>query len=271
MGAQPQENENRWIRGVASVWSCFFLLMAMGMVSSAEAGAPEGRLKERETLVYAIKWMGLPVGTLTASVKGITKIGGRDVYVLEAVGKTNAIVSAVHKIDARFVSYMDVEKIYPLRFEVFRRDGRGKGDTVTDFDQQHHKAVSRNPAKKTQKTFVVPERVQDILSACYYLMLVPLNPGDKVPYDIFYDEKNHHVFAFIESRIMARSSVLGRSRTEALVIRPYARMKGDRMEKGDVSAIYSCDTRRIPLWAVIKGPIFGHATILLIRDFKEGS
>ena len=43
---------------------------------------PEQRLPEYERLTYKIKWLGLPVGTILASIKGIEKIRGRDAYVL---------------------------------------------------------------------------------------------------------------------------------------------------------------------------------------------
>lgn len=125
-------------------------------------------LPNYEKLTYEIKWLGIPVGTLTASIKGIDKIVGRDAYVLEAVFKTNSFCSKIYPVEDRYVSYMDKERLCTLRHEVYRKEGRYKKDAITDFDQVNRKARFRNLLDKTEKEYDIPEGVHDFLSAYYY-------------------------------------------------------------------------------------------------------
>ena len=74
----------------------------------------DARLPEYERLTYNVKWLGLPVGNIWASIKGIEKIRGRDAYVLEVVVKTNRFCSAIYKIEDRYVSYLDAEYLWCL-------------------------------------------------------------------------------------------------------------------------------------------------------------
>ena len=84
------------------------------------------RLPDHEKLTYEVRWLGMPIGTLTASIKGRENIGGKETYVLEALAKTNTFFSKIHKIDSRFVSFLDVEKLQPGDILVFRyKNSRG--------------------------------------------------------------------------------------------------------------------------------------------------
>ena len=100
----------------------------------------QARLPEHEKLIYTVRWLGIPVGTITASINGIKEIRGRKAYELEVTAKTNAFCSAIYKIEDRFISYMDIENFYTLRHEVYRREGRYKKDAITDFDHENKKA-----------------------------------------------------------------------------------------------------------------------------------
>ena len=222
-----------------------------------------GRLPDHERLTYEVRWLGLSIGTLTTSIKGREHINGREAYVLEAIAKTNAFFSKIHKIDSRFISFLDVEKLYPVRFEVHRRDAGHREDSVTEFDQFNHKAYYKNRLNKSEKSFDIAAGVQDILSACYYLTLVPLAVGDKVEYDIYENESNHHFFCLVPSKALIRLPVLGKTGREAYLMRPYARLADHRTDNGKVSTYYSCDVRRIPLVARVKCPVFTEATIIL--------
>ena len=102
------------------------------------------KLPEHEELTYRVKWLGFSVGIVTARISGIKKIQGRYAYELEMIARTNELLSHIYPVTDRYVSYMDVENLYTLRHEVYRREGRYKKDAVTDFDQAGHKARPAN-------------------------------------------------------------------------------------------------------------------------------
>jgi len=224
---------------------------------------PDSRLPEYERLTYEMSWIGIPVGTMTTSVTGIKKINGRDAYVLEAIAKTNAFFSKIYNIDDRFISYMDIEKLYTLRHEVYRRDGNYKKDAVTEFDQINHKANFKNFLDKSEKSFDIPDNVQDILSACYYFRLLALKVGARVEYYVCNNEDNYHFLGLIQSKMFIRLPKIGEN--EAFQLLPYAKLKDAKVDKGRVNAYFSCDKRRIPLFAVVKGPVFTEVAITLTK------
>jgi|GEM_PF-413597 len=224
---------------------------------------PDSRLPEYEKLTYEMSWMGIPVGTMSTAVTGIKNINGRDAYALEAVAKTNAFFSKIYKIDDRFISYMDIEKLHTLRHEVYRRDGSYKKDAATDFDQINHKAHFKNFLDKSEKHFNIPDNTQDILSACYYFRLLGLKVGDSVEYYVCNNEDNYHFLGLIQSKMFIRLPKIGEN--EAFQLLPYAKLKGEKVDKGRVNAYFSCDKRRIPLSAVVKGPVFTEVGITLVK------
>jgi hypothetical protein len=224
---------------------------------------PDPRLPEREILTYNVQWIGLTVGNITISIKGIDKVNGRDAYVLEAVFQSNAFLSSIYKIEDRYVSYMDVEKLYTLRHEVYRRDGSYKKDAITDFDQVNHKAHFKNFIDNSEKNFDIPENLHDVLTAAYFLMLIPLKGGDNIELPVCNNESNYQLVGAVESRAFIKTPGAGEKR--AFLIQPYARLNGELVKKGNLKAYFSCDKRRLPLLAVLQGPVFTEATIVLSK------
>lgn len=232
--------------------------------------APDSRLPESETLTYEVRWLGMSVGTMTASVKGVQEVNGRKAYVLEAVVKTSPFFSGIYSINDRFVSYLDVEKLHTLRHEVYRRDGKYKKDAVTEFDQENHTAHFRNLLDKSEKSFPIPPGVQDTLSACYYFMLLPIKVGDRIEYQVCNNEANYRLLSLIESK--AFISLPGIGEKQAFLIQPYATLKDKKVDKGRVKAYFTAEKRRIPLVAVIRGPVFSEVTVTLRKvERKEAA
>ena len=225
--------------------------------------APEQRLPEYEKLTFRIRWLGLHVGDVTLEIKGIQNINGRSAYVLEAAFKSNVFLSVIYKINDRFVSYMDVEKLCSLRHEVYRREGFYKKDAVTDFDHENKKAHFKNFLDKSEKNFDIPAGVQDTLSACYYFMLLPLKEGDRIEYTVCNNEENYQLIGVVESKVFIETVAFREK--QAFHIQPYAKLKGKKVEKGNLRAYFGCDKRRLPLLGVLKGPVFTEVTIALIK------
>ena len=230
----------------------------------------QSKLPEYENLKYTIRWLGLPVGYITASIKGIKEINGRRAYHLEVRARTNNFCSAIYKVDDKFVSYMDVENFYTLRHEVYRREGKYKKDAITDFDHTTQKAHFRNLLDKSKKEFDIPEGTQDTLSACYYFRLLPIEIGKRIEYAVCNNEKNYKLFGVAESKGIIRVPRLGKK--ESLYIQPYAKIDGEKVKKGRVSGYFSVDSKRTPLLAIVQAPMFTEVTAALREvDYRQKS
>lgn len=231
---------------------------------------PDRRLPNYEMLTFNLKWIGIPVGAVTMTVNGVRTINGRDAYMLEARFKSNKFLSAIYNIDDRFVSYMDVEKLYTLRQEVYRNEGNYRKEAVTDFDQVNHKAYFRNAVDKSEKVMDIPPGVQDTVSACYYFLMLPLKVGDRVDFYVYNSEQTYQLIGVVEEKLFMRTPALGIK--EAFRMQPYVKQDGKQVEKGTLVAYFSCDKRRMPIMGKLKGVIFTEAVFTLGKvTSSEGS
>jgi hypothetical protein len=221
-------------------------------------------LPTREKLTYTIKWLGIPVGTLTSSIKGTEKINGRDTYVLEAVFKTNGFCSKIFPVNDRYVSYVDKEQLCTLRHEVYRREGKYKKDAITVFDHAKGKAYFRNLLDKTEKVFDIPEGVQDFLSAYYFFRSLPLKVGDKIRYTVSTNEKNYQVVVMVKSQAALKLGALGEKK--ALLIQPYVMLEGKELKEGSARGYYGLEGNRPLLGAIITAPVFTKVTAFLSEE-----
>lgn len=226
--------------------------------------SPE-KLSLGETLTYQVKWLGVPVGEIIASVAPkLEQVNGRSAYKVSVIAKTNNFCSAIYKVEDKFISYIDTETMTTLRHEVYRRDGRYKKDAITDFDQTAHTAHFKNLINKEEKTFTIPEKTQDTLSACYYFRILELKLGDRVEYSVVNNEKNYTLFGIIEDKKFI--SIKGLGEFESFFIQPYARvLGGEQVKKGKVSGYFSADEKRLPLLAIVEAPVFTKVTVTLAK------
>lgn len=271
----------RWVYAIA-LWllvlpgcSAFFprvsdeaaMNVKTGVVSSgtdACVPGPEHGFPAYERLTYEMRWVGIPVGIVAMTIKGKEELNGRPVYVLEATARTNAFCSAIYNIDDRFISYMDAQDLCTVRHEVHRKEGSFSKDSRTDFDQVNHKAYYTNLLENTSKEFDIPVHTQDTLTAAYYFRFLPMRLGDRVEYSVCNNEKNYRLLALIGSRGTVRLAP-GLGVMRMFTVEPFAELSGERVDKGRVSAYYSWDERRLPLFAVIKAPVFTSVTVMLSK------
>lgn len=239
-----------------------FMSCAKEACCSAQESRPLSRLPEYEELDYNVKWLGVPVGMAKANINGIRRINGRDAYELVITVKTNAFCSRIYRIDDKYVSYLDAEKMYTLRHEVYRREGRYKKDAITDFDQVNHKAYYAHLNDGSKKVLDIPPAVHDPVSIAYYLRLVPAKVGDKKYYSVYNNESVYDLYGLIDKKALMNMPHMGR--IWAFHLQPYAVLKGEVVKKGKASAYFSCDGNT-PLMGVVEAPVFTKIVAYLAR------
>ncbi len=218
-------------------------------------------LPEFEELTYKARYLGMTVGTMTASIKGIEKINGRDCYKFELAAKTEGMISKMFKAEDRYVSYMDVEKKYVVRHEEFRHEGKYRKEAIVDFDQVNHKAHFKNMSDGSEKTIDIPADVQDALTANYYFRMIPWGLGDTVNLKVYVEEKVYDIIGLVKSKIKLSLHKFGKQ--EAYTFEPYALLAGERVQKGRVVGFFASSNLRPPLRGDINTPLFGRAYIYL--------
>ncbi|PIQ10095.1 MAG: hypothetical protein COW71_03885 [Ignavibacteriales bacterium CG18_big_fil_WC_8_21_14_2_50_31_20] len=141
-----------------------------------------------EKLTFNVKYGFITAGVAIMEIPKIKRIAGRDVY--HVTFSVNSIPSfdPFYKVRDRYETYLDVEALFPWRFEQHVREGGFSMDFAAFFD--HRKGV----AKTSKGTYEIPPNVNDIVSAFYYARTLDysnLKVGDKFELYNFYKKKVH--------------------------------------------------------------------------------
>lgn len=223
---------------------------------------PLKQLAVGERLTYKAEWLGLDVGIATLAVKEITERNGRKVYHILATANTTPLLSKIYKVKDRISTYIDVERLYPVRFEKQQREGGYKSDEYTDFDHKKGKAHYFSRLNHSKKEFNIPGKVQDPLSCMYYFRLQDVDIGRSVFANVNADEKNYLLEAKIHKKRLVK--IKGVGEWEAFMVEPLPWFQGKIKRKAKATMWFSADEKRIPLLMVTRGiPLVGTVTVTL--------
>lgn len=214
-----------------------------------------------EQLVYDIRWMGMRVGTVTATIKGVTMFENREMYDFELTAISNSWLGKIYHIDSRFESLMDVETMATYQQLVDRREGTYRKDATVHYDQKNQSASFFNRTDNSQKVYPIPAGVLDALSSIYYFRTLNLEPGSDVAFPVDVGEKIYAFGAKIGEEKMIRIS--GFKPQRAVYVQPYVTFEDENAKKGRVSGYFSLDYYHIPLNAVLEAPLFTKVTVTL--------
>lgn len=227
-----------------------------------EISSPLKKLQIGERFVYKAEWMGLDVGIATLTVEGITQQNGRDVYKIVATAESTPLISKIYKVEDTITTYLDVEKLYPVRFEKKQREGGYRSDEYIDFYQEKGKALYFSRLNNSKKEFDIPKKVQDQLSSMYYFRLQEAEVGRSIYANVNADEKNYLLEAKIEKKALVKIKDVGE--WEAFMVEPLPWFQGKITRKAKATMWFSVDEKRIPLLMVTSGiPLVGTVTVTL--------
>jgi hypothetical protein len=142
--------------------------------------------KEGEKLTFDVKYGFVTAGIATFSISKIKRISGRDAYHVTFEVNTVPSFDMFYKVRDRYETYIDVEGLFPWRFEQHIREGNYSRDFSAFFDHRKGKA------KTSEGEYEIPVYVNDIVSAFYYARTLDysnLKVGDRIPLKNFYKNK----------------------------------------------------------------------------------
>lgn len=170
-----------------------------------------------------------------------TKYEGRDAYHIVGTGSTYKSYDWFFKVRDRYETYIDKERLLPLRF---LRDVNEGGYSFTNDVRFDH---NLNKAKSKGKEFKTPACVQDVLSAIYYARNIDYSKykvGSRIPFSLFLDDE---VF-FLHIRYLGKEKIKTKYGTfNAIKIAPLL-IEGTIFKGGDEMMVWvSDDENKIPL------------------------
>jgi hypothetical protein len=200
-----------------------------------------------EYFQFSIDWSGLNGGNALMQVQNMQTVDGHRAWRIVTKAESNSFVSKFYKVRDRAESFIDADSLYTRRFEKHLREGSYKKDLSIRFDQGDGKAVY-----ESGKSFDVPARVHDVLSAFYYVRTCPLPEGGTISIPTHDNEKSYDM----EVRVIRRERVeVPAGKFDCVVVQPVLKSEGIFKSKGEMLVWLSDDERRIPVQVKSKVPI----------------
>jgi hypothetical protein len=194
-----------------------------------------------ERLVFDVNYGYITAGEAVMMIPAYDSIAGRKCFRIQFAVNSLPSFSWIYKVADRYLTYVDVEAIAPLRFEQHIREGSYSRDFIAEFDQ------TRQIAKTTEGQHPIPAYVHDILSAFYFVRTVDFSAyktGDMFTLYNFYGDKSYELGV----RFLGRQELevaAGTFRT--IVVEPLVKEGGLFKSEGRIVVWLSDDVLKMPV------------------------
>lgn len=205
--------------------------------------------KVGERLLYDVKYQFLKVGEAEISIPEIVDYNGRKCY--RAIFRVWSLpfFSIFYKVDDRYESYIDIEGIYPWKFEQRIREGGYKRDFYAEFDHINLLAIT------SEGVYPIPQYVQDVFSAFYYARTQDYSGkrvGETIKLENFYKDRTYP----LEVKYLGKQVVeVKAGRFRCAIIEPLIVEGGLFKAKGRFLLWITDDDKKIPVKMMAEIPI----------------
>ncbi len=197
--------------------------------------------KEGEKLVYNIDYGFITAGIATMEIPRIKRISGRNAYHVKFEVATVSSFDWLYKVRDRYETYIDVEGLFPWRFEQHIREGSYSRDFAVFFDQRKGKA------KTSKGEYEIPIYVNDIVSALYYARTFDysdLKVNDKFHMQNFYKDKVYDLDIIYHGK---ETVEVPSGKFDCFVVEPLVKEGGLFKHEGDIIVWMTDDDLRMPV------------------------
>ena len=213
--------------------------------------------KVGEKLTYNVNYGFVTAGIAAFHIPKIKRISGRDAYHVTFEVNTVPSFDWIFKVRDRYETYLDVEGLFPWRFEQHIREGSYSRDFSAFFDQRKGKA------KTSEGEYDIPKYVNDIVSAFYLARtfdFTKMKVDDRVNLKNFYKNKVYE----LDVKYHGKETVeVPAGKFDCIIIEPLVQEGGLFKSEGSILIWMSDDALKIPVKVktkVIIGAIDGELT-----------
>lgn len=203
-----------------------------------------------EKLRYRVTWGIADAGEVRMTVsKHPYKIKGRNALHVKAVGETLGAFKLFYKVYDVYESYVDQEAMVPLKFK--RDVYEGGYEIKQEYDFYHNNKVVYHKGKR----FVVPENIQDMVSAFYYARLLNLENakvGQTFKFSVFLDNTIYP----LKIKYLGKETIrVRKGKFDCLKFAPLVEKGRYFTSEQDVQFWVSDDANKIPILVKAKIPV----------------
>ena len=200
-----------------------------------------------EWFKFRIHYGIVNAGYATLEVKEDVK-NNKKVFHAIGRGYTTGMTKFFFKVDDDYESFFDKETGNPYQYIRKIDEGGYKKNQEGFFNQTNDKILVKDYKNKNEKTFPVPNNVQDILSTFYYLRNHPtidkLKIGESISIDMFFDEETTK----FKLKFIGKEDLETKFGTvPTMIFRPYVQAGRVFKEQESLTVWISDDDNKMPL------------------------
>jgi hypothetical protein len=197
--------------------------------------------KEGEKLTFDVKYGFVTAGIAVMQIPKIKKISGRNAYHVTFEVNTVPSFDWIFKVRDRYETYIDVEGIFPWRFEQHIREGSYSRDFSAFFDQRKGKA------KTSEGEYEIPKYVNDIFSAFYLARTFNysnLKVNDRIHLKNFYKDKVYDLDVKYHGKEVIEVAA---GKFSCIIVEPLVQEGGLFKSEGNIIVWLTDDELRVPV------------------------
>jgi hypothetical protein len=197
--------------------------------------------KVGEKLRFDVKYGFVTAGIAEYSITKISKLAGRNVYNVSFNVNSVPAFDPFYKVRDHYETYIDIEGIFPWRFEQHIREGGYSRDFSAFFDQRKGKA------KTSEGSYDIPKYVNDIVSALYLARTFDFSKskeGDKVNLENFYKDKVYPLDVVFRGK---ERVTVAAGTFDCIILEPMVREGGLFKSDGNIIVWLTNDDLKIPV------------------------
>ena len=200
-----------------------------------------------EYIKFRIHYGIVNAGYATLEVKDAT-INNKKVFHAIGKGYTTGMSKFFFKVEDLYESYFDKETGEPYRYVRKINEGGYTKNQEGFFNQKENRILVKDYKRKSEKTIVLTNNVQDILSSFYYLRNHPnidrLQPGEAITIDMFFDEE----ITKFKLKYIGRQDITTKFGTvSTMVFKPLVQTGRVFKEKESVTLWITADDNKVPV------------------------
>ena len=194
-----------------------------------------------ERLTFDVKYGFVTAGVAEMYIPKKRRIAGRDVY--HVTFKVNSVSSfdSFYKVRDRYETYIDVEGIFPWRFEQHIREGGFSMDFSAFFDQRKGKV------KTSDGSYEIPLYVNDIVSAFYFFRTMDFSKlavGERIRLENFYRDTVYP----LDVKYLGKETIqVDAGEFDCIMVEPIIEAGGLFKSEGNIIVWLSDDELKIPV------------------------
>ena len=175
-------------------------------------------------------------------------VDNKKVFHVIGKGYTTGMSRFFFKVDDLYESYIDKDSGNPYLFVRKIDEGGYTKNQQGFFYQSANKILVKDYKNKSEKTFVIPDNTQDILSSFYYLRNHPsidkLKIGESIVIDMFFDEETTK----FKLKYIGREDITTKfGVVPSMVFRPLVQSGRVFKEQESLTVWISDDENRLPI------------------------